>query len=82
MSKRRRWWSRRNMTDHHSPPRSSMRKWRGRLLRKEENRHTAYHILFGNAGSFEECVNILRHDWWPQEEEKWNPRTRSGGMST
>ena len=47
---------------HHVPPRS-----RGKALftvEKPHVQHLAYHILFGNAGSFEECCEILKREWW------------------
>jgi hypothetical protein len=33
--------------------------------------HAAYHQLFQNAGTFEQCVQILWRDWWqPLEAAK------------
>lgn len=51
----------RKMTKHHVPPRSKGAQF---TLDKPENVHNAYHLLFGNAGSLEECISILRRDWW------------------
>jgi hypothetical protein len=28
--------------------------------------HRAYHQIFQNAGSLEQCIEILKRDWWPQ----------------
>jgi len=57
----------RKMTIHHVPPRS-----RGKtqfLLEKPEHEHRAYHLLFGNAASYEECCQILWKDWWKPSSE-------------
>ena len=57
----------RHKKHHHVPPRS-----RGgtHTIRVETVQHRAYHILFGAAGSLDECVMILRRDWWPDREDE------------
>ena len=51
------------ITRHHVPPRNPARALPS--IRIDERRHRAYHLLFANAASFEDCVQILRRDWWP-----------------
>jgi len=48
-------------TMHHVPPKSKGAEF---ILQKEWNRHSAYHLIFGNAASYEECCRILQKDWW------------------
>lgn len=56
------------MTKHHVPPRSVAPT--EFILLKTWREHSAYHTIFGNASSFEECVKILRLYWWtPQNCE-------------
>jgi hypothetical protein len=58
------------ITIHHVPPKS-----RGKtkfLLEKPENQHRAYHLLFSNAGSYEECCQILWKDWWKPPSDEPN----------
>ena len=49
---------------HHVPPRnpSLTTPIKIRVRRKD---HMAYHRLFSNAGSLEQCIEILKRDWWP-----------------
>lgn len=55
-------------TKHHVPPKSVGARF---ILWKKRNEHEAYHLLFGNAASLEECIEILRKEWWtPQKEVK------------
>lgn len=49
-------------TVHHVPPKS-----KGPTqftLIKKRNHHMAYNTLFKNAGSLQECIEILKRDWW------------------
>lgn len=66
MSRRKRWWRRTERTKHHVPPRSRRKPWWGFLLDKESNEHIAFHILFGNAATLQECIEILKRDWWSE----------------
>lgn len=55
------------VTEHHVPPRS-----RGKTmftLKKKRRLHEAYHALFANAGSLEECVSILEREWWSNDQQ-------------
>lgn len=47
---------------HHVPPQSKGGK---EVILVDTIHHRAYHILFKNAGSLEECVAILKREWWP-----------------
>ena len=47
---------------HHIPPRHPKKYV---LKRVKVRHHRAYHMLFGASGSLEECIEILRRDWWP-----------------
>jgi hypothetical protein len=49
-------------TIHHIPPRHPKPYL---LKRVRESHHRAYHLIFGSAGSLEECITILRAHWWP-----------------
>lgn len=49
---------------HHVPPRSNGFSDGGFVLSKRRIDHKAYHQLFKNAGSYEECCAILLRDWW------------------
>ena len=51
------------ITKHHVPPTCPDPKPRF-ILKKTRRHHEAYHLLFGNAKSFEDAVEILKHDWW------------------
>jgi len=60
----------RGMTKHHVPPRSRGAKF---VIRVLGHRHSAYHLLFGNARSLEACIEILEREWWTdgsQSEKK------------
>ena len=52
----------RTRDNHHVPPKS-----RGgtRTVEVETVKHRAYHILFANASCIEDCIAILRREWWP-----------------
>lgn len=52
-----------SMSKHHVPPRHPARA-APFLLRKSVTDHRAYHQLFRNAGSYEQCCEILRREWW------------------
>lgn len=62
----------RQLTAHHVPPRSHGARF---ILRKTWNEHRAYHIIFGNAASFEECVEILKRYWWTPHGERHEKET-------
>lgn len=48
---------------HHVPPRHPATTTPFKMkVRKID--HRAYHQLFANAASFEQCVEILWRDWW------------------
>ena len=66
--KRHRWYRRKGRTEHHAPPKSTRTPWFGKLLVKSENQHIAFHILFGAPRDLEECIKILKRDWWPSEK--------------
>ena len=51
-------------TDHHVPPQSVGSRY---ILVRPQNQHEAYHTLFGNAASYEECCAILLRRWWTPE---------------
>ena len=51
----------RKMSDHHIPPRNPATHTPVKKRVKDVD-HKAYHQLFSNAGSFDQCVEILR--WW------------------
>jgi hypothetical protein len=59
------------LTKHHVPPRSVGAKF---ILYKTQKEHEAYHLLFRNAASYEECCEILKRDWWtpPKGESQCN----------
>ncbi|MCL5667354.1 MAG: hypothetical protein M1383_06315 [Patescibacteria group bacterium] len=47
------------------------RRQRERLLLSKKIRvlkadHDAYNRLFANAASLDQCIQILKRDWWPQ----------------
>ena len=69
MRKKKTWSKRKNYTDHHVPPVSTYAKWFGFILRKKDNEHVAYHILFGNVATYEECCRILKKHWWTRPKE-------------
>ncbi len=52
----------REMTTHHVPPTS--RRPTDYILMKRRRAHMAYHEIFVNAASYEECCKILKRDWW------------------
>ena len=56
------------MNWHHIPPKnpSDAVPVRKRVSKLD---HSAYHQLFQNAGSFEQCVSILK--WWWSVENKF-----------
>jgi len=56
----------RQITLHHVPPRS---RGGGQVIEVPWYKHKAYHTIFGNAGSYEECCDILLRDWWTVWEE-------------
>lgn len=54
-----------SLTTHHVPPVSNG--WThedGFTLTKTLKEHRAYHLIFGNASSLEECIEILERYWW------------------
>jgi hypothetical protein len=54
---------------HHVPPRNPARTTPVKIrVRKID--HMAYHQLFANAASLEQCIEILKRDWWFIEERK------------
>ena len=54
-------------TKHHIPPKSVGAEF---ILYKTRKEHEAYHLLFRNAASFEECCKILKEEWWTPRKEK------------
>ena len=49
---------------HHVPPRHPAQSTPIKIrVRKID--HRAYHQLFFNAANLEQCIEILRRDWWP-----------------
>lgn len=59
------------MTRHHVPPKSCGPQF---VIKKLRVKHEAYHTLFGNAGTLEECVEILRKEWWSQNGSEASSR--------
>ena len=56
------------LTNHHVPPRSKgWNRQTGFTLQKRLIDHLAYHQLFENAGTFEECCDILKRQWWTKD---------------
>ena len=51
------------MNVHHVPPQNPATKTPFKV-RVNKLDHMAYHQLFANAGTFEQCVEILWRDWW------------------
>jgi hypothetical protein len=50
---------------HHVPPRSNgYHAKTGFILVKRVIDHRAYHQLFKNAGTYQECCDILWTQWW------------------
>lgn len=50
---------------HHVPPRSNGYNAKtGFMMVKRIIDHRAYHQIFKNAGSYQECCEILLRDWW------------------
>lgn len=55
---------------HHIPPKCPdkkpvFNKQEGRMVSKKS--HAAYHLIFHNAATFEEAVEILWNDWWNKD---------------
>ena len=63
-------------TKHHVPPKSVGAQF---ILYKTRKEHEAYHLLFGNAASYEECCKILKEQWWtpPKGGAKWSSRPKT-----
>ena len=52
---------------HHVPPRNPAAVTPLKMrVRKID--HRAYHQLFQNAASLEQCIEILKRDWWPEHK--------------
>lgn len=50
--------------DHHVPPRHPDPT--PKIIPNLRRSHLdAYRLLFGSSRSIEECIDILKHDWWP-----------------
>ena len=49
---------------HHVPPRHPSLTTPVKIRVKRKH-HEAYHLLFQNAGTLEQCIEILKRDWWP-----------------
>jgi hypothetical protein len=50
---------------HHVPPRNPAADTPFKMrVRKID--HQAYHKLFSNAANLNQCVEILKRDWWPE----------------
>jgi len=55
---------------HHYPPKSVDPNAPTMLVR--DDKHMAYHLLFGNAKNIQECLIILQEEWWPDAKIcKW-----------
>jgi hypothetical protein len=50
---------------HHVPPRhpAPVTPFKIRVRKID---HRAYHQLFANCASLEQCIEILKRDWWPE----------------
>lgn len=51
---------------HHVPPKHPAPATPIRIRVKKED-HEAYNRLFQNAASLEQCIEILKRDWWPND---------------
>ena len=61
--------------EHHVPPRSVGGKM---TIKVPANLHHAYHLIFGNAESYEKACQILWEEWWqPACLEKRKAQKRS-----
>jgi len=49
---------------HHIPPRNPA-KCTPYKVRVRKADHDAYNRLFANAATLEQCIEILKRDWWP-----------------
>lgn len=62
------------MTKHHCPPRHPNHPTNEErfILKKSEKEHRAYHVIFGNSSSLQECIDILTKYWWtnPHSQNK------------
>lgn len=58
-----------SMSSHHVPPRHPATHTPF-LLRKSVIDHRAYHQLFRNAGSLQQCIDILIKEWWTNPAER------------
>lgn len=72
------WHARRfkSRNEHHIPPRHPAQTIPVKI-RVNKIDHAAYHQLFANAASFEDCVAILYRDWWRPYMELKNANTRN-----
>lgn len=62
-------YNRKSSSKHHVPPKHPSSDLF--TMRVSNVDHRAYHTLFGNSGSFEQCVHILWKYWWmPYYQEK------------
>lgn len=57
------------MSKHHVPPRHPATRTPF-LLRKSVKDYRAYHQLFRNCGSYEQCCEILLREWWTPPAER------------
>lgn len=55
---------------HHVPPQRPDK--HPRVIRVDARHHRAYHMLFGAAKSLEDCIFILKRDWWRVDSKSTN----------
>jgi hypothetical protein len=58
---------------HHVPPQNPA-PTAPMKLRVRKIDHRAYHQLFANAATLEQCIEILKRDWWPERKPFLVPR--------
>ena len=51
---------------HHVPPQHPA-KVTPQIIWVQVDHHNAYNKLFGNAASLEQCIEILKRNWWPDK---------------
>jgi hypothetical protein len=58
---------RKNWNWHHVPPRHPAPSTPIKI-RVTKADHNAYNLLFQNAASLEQCIEILKRYWWPTSQ--------------
>lgn len=62
------------ITSHHVPPTSRCKtpeaKAKQFILKKTETQHRAYHVLFANLATYQECCEVLLDEWWTNPNKR------------